>query len=145
MRGHVRERGKGNWYAVLSVRDPQSGKRKVQWRSLPGCKGKREAQQQCARILVEMQSGGYVAPEKTTVARLLERWLTHIKTQVAPASYERYAELVHNNIVPSLGATKLTSCGRNRFPRRGAGRSLTAVVMAPAGFLLRRFTICIRY
>jgi hypothetical protein len=21
MRGHVRERGKGNWYAVLSVRD----------------------------------------------------------------------------------------------------------------------------
>ena len=29
MRGHVRERGKGNWYAVLSVRDPQTGKRKV--------------------------------------------------------------------------------------------------------------------
>ena len=40
MKGHVRERGKGNWYAVLSVRDPQTGKRKVQWRSLPGCKGK---------------------------------------------------------------------------------------------------------
>jgi integrase len=108
MRGHVRERGKGNWYAVLSTRDQQTGRRKVQWRSLPGCRGKREAQQECARILVDMQSGGYVAPDKTTVAKFLERWLTHIKTQVAPGSFERYAELVRNNIVPALGATKLT-------------------------------------
>jgi hypothetical protein len=43
MRGHVRERGKGRWYAVLSVRDPATGKRKVQFRSLPNCKTKREA------------------------------------------------------------------------------------------------------
>jgi hypothetical protein len=26
MRGHVRKRGKGNWYAVLSVRDPGAAK-----------------------------------------------------------------------------------------------------------------------
>jgi hypothetical protein len=32
MTGHVRERGKGNWYAVLSVRDPQTGRRKTKWR-----------------------------------------------------------------------------------------------------------------
>jgi integrase len=107
MRGHVRERGKGNWYAVLSVRDPQTGKRKVQWRSLPGCKGKREAQQACARLLVEIQSGGYVAPDKTTLAQFLERWLAHIKTQVATSTHERYTELAHNNIVPALGAVRL--------------------------------------
>ena len=71
MKGHVRERGKGNWYAVLSVRDPQTGRRKVKWRSLPGCKGKREAQQECARILTEMQAGSYVAPDKTTMAQFL--------------------------------------------------------------------------
>ena len=93
-------------YAVLSVRDPQSGRRKVQWRSLPGCKGKREAQAECARIVTEMQSGGYVMPDKNTVAQFLERWLTHIKTQVAPGSYERYGELVRNNIVPALGAIR---------------------------------------
>ena len=107
MKGHVRERGKGNWYAVLSVRDPQSGKRKVQWRSLPGCKGKREAQGECARIPTEMQSGGYVAPDKTTVAQFLERWLDYIKTQVAPSTHERYTEFVRNNIVPELGALRL--------------------------------------
>src|SRR6516225_90083 len=108
MNGHVRERGKGNWYAVLSVRDPQTGKRKVQWRSLPGCKGKREAQGECARILTEMQSGGYVAPEKTTVAQFLERWLNHIKTQVEPGTYDRYFQFCRNNIIPALGAVRLT-------------------------------------
>jgi len=33
MKGHIRERGKGNWYAVLSIRDPQTGKRKVRFHS----------------------------------------------------------------------------------------------------------------
>jgi integrase len=107
MRGHVRERGKGNWYAVLSVRDSQTGKRKVQWRSLPGCKGKREAQQQAARIVVEMQSGGYVAPDKTTVAQFLERWLVHIRTQVSAGSHERYSEHC-KRIMAALGSVKLS-------------------------------------
>jgi hypothetical protein len=38
MKGHIRERGKGNWYAVLSVRDPETGKRKVKFHALPECK-----------------------------------------------------------------------------------------------------------
>src|SRR5262245_60633198 len=83
MKGHVRERGKGNWYAVLSINDPQTGKRKVRFISLPTCKGKREAQQECARIVTEMQKGAFVEPDKTTLAQFLERWLAHIKTQVA--------------------------------------------------------------
>ena len=106
MKGHVRERGKGNWYAVLSVRD-ETGKRKVQWRSLPGCKGKREAQQECARIVTEMQSGAYVAPDRTTVAQFLERWLTHIRMHVSPASAERYSEHC-NRVVAALGPVKLS-------------------------------------
>src|SRR6516165_5425447 len=56
MKGHVRERGKGNWYAVLSVRDPQTGKRKVRFHSLPDCKTKREAQTACAKLLTETSS-----------------------------------------------------------------------------------------
>src|SRR6516165_2961932 len=107
MRGHVRERGKGNWYAVLSTRDPQTGKRKVRFVSLPGAKGKREAQQECARIVTEMQKGAYVEPDKTSVAQFLERWLAHIQTQVAPRTYGGYAEKVRNNLIPALGATRL--------------------------------------
>jgi integrase len=108
MKGHVRERGKGNWYAVVSVRDPQTGRRKAKFISLPGCKGKREAQAECARIVTEMRTGSYFEPEKITLQQFLGQWLTHIKTQVSPRSHERYAEIADNNIVPALGAVRLT-------------------------------------
>ena len=107
MKGHVRERGKGNWYAVLSVRDPQTGKRKVRFISLPNANGKRDAQQALARIVTEINSGTYAEPDKTTLAQFLERWLAHIKTQVTPRTYGGYAERVRNNIIPALGATRL--------------------------------------
>jgi integrase len=108
MRGHVRERGKGNWYAVLSTRDPQSGKRKVKFVSLPDAKGKREAQRHLARIITELRTGAYVEPDKTSVAQFLERWLAHIQTQVAPRTYGGYAEKVRNNLIPALGPIRLT-------------------------------------
>ena len=57
MRGHIRERGKGHWYAVLSVRDPD-GRRKVKWRKLSAT-GKRKAEAECARLITELRSGGY--------------------------------------------------------------------------------------
>jgi integrase len=65
-------------------------------------------QQECARIITEMHSGGYVEPDKTTVGEFLERWLEQIKTQVSPRSFERYAEIVRKNHIPALGALKLT-------------------------------------
>jgi len=34
VRGHVRERGKGNWYAVIDTRDPRTGERKGKWHTL---------------------------------------------------------------------------------------------------------------
>jgi integrase len=108
MRGHVRERGKGNWYAVLSMRDPHSGKRRVKFISLPDAKGKREAQQHLARIITELRTGAYVEPDKISVAQFLERWLAHIQTQVAPRTYKGYAEKVRNNLIPALGAIRLT-------------------------------------
>lgn len=108
MKGHVRERGKGNWYAVLSMRDPQTGKRKVKFVSLPGAKGKREAQQECARIVTEMSNGAFVEPGKTTLSQFLKRWLGHIETLVSPRTHERYAEITRNNLIPALGDANLT-------------------------------------
>jgi hypothetical protein len=53
--------------AVLSVRDAQTGKRRVQFRSLPNCKNKREAQNECARLITEINSGSYVGTSKATL------------------------------------------------------------------------------
>jgi hypothetical protein len=66
MKGHVRERGKGNWYAVLSIKD-DTGKRKVQWRSLPDCKTKGQARVACAALITELKSGSFIQTSKTTL------------------------------------------------------------------------------
>jgi integrase len=110
VKGHVRERppGSGNWYAVIGMRDPATGKRKLKWHSLPGCDGKRKAQIACARLISAMQSGTYQEPSKVTVAVFLDRWLEHMKPQVSRGTHETYTEIVRKRLVPLLGGVVLT-------------------------------------
>ena len=107
MKGHVRERGKGNWYAVIDARDPKTGKRKRKWHSLKA-KGKREAQIECAALISSIKGGTYVEPIKVTVAEYMERWLEHARSQVSPKTFERYCGVVRGNILPALGAVPIT-------------------------------------
>jgi len=69
--------------------------------------GHEAAQIECARLISELQGGGYLEPSKITLAQFLDRWLGHIKSQVSPRSHERYAEIVHTHIIPALGAVPL--------------------------------------
>lgn len=107
MRGHVRERGKGRWYAVIDTRDG-AGKRKRKWVALADCKGKREAQTACGKLIADMNGGAYVETSKTTLAQFLERWLKHIKPNVSPRTHERYEQIATKNIAPLLGGKILS-------------------------------------
>ncbi|WP_275168131.1 tyrosine recombinase XerC [Bradyrhizobium sp. CSS354] len=107
MKNGVIERGE-TWYAVVETRDPATGKRKRKWVSLPGCNGRRQAELERARIVSEMSSSAYVEPSKTTLAQFFDRWLKHIKPNVAPRTYERYEQIATKNIVPLLGAKILS-------------------------------------
>lgn len=108
MKGHVRERGKGHWYAVIDIRDPATGKRKRKWHSLPECKGKRDAQDACNRLLADQSDGSYVEPSKITLAQFFDRWLKHIKPNVSPRTHERYEQIATKNVTPLLGAKVLS-------------------------------------
>jgi len=91
VRGHVRERGDGHWYAVLDIRDPVTGARRRKWVSLPQCKGKREAQIRCAELVTELQRGTSIDPDKVAVREYLDRFdRDWIATQVSAHSRERY-------------------------------------------------------
>jgi integrase len=119
MRGHVRERSPGHWAIIIDRRDPATGKRKRKWHSFKGTK--RAAQIECAKLVAAVDGGSYVEPNKITLARFLlgepddgnnsetreTGWLDHVKSQVTPKSYERYAGVVNQNIVPALGAVVL--------------------------------------
>jgi integrase len=107
MSGHVRKRGKaGQWYAVIDVF--VDGQRKRRWHKLESCKGKREAEKACERLIAQQGDGTYVDPTRETLAEFLERWLDHMRGQVSPRTHERYAELCRKNIAPLLGALMLS-------------------------------------
>jgi integrase len=101
MKGHIRERSPGHWAIVLEQRDAATGKRKRKWHSFEGTK--RQAQDECARLITTMRRGTTIEPAKDTLRAYLDRWLDHMKTQVSPRSYENYKEIVDKNIVPALG------------------------------------------
>ena len=66
----------------------------------PAPRGKRKTS---ARLIAGIQGGTYLEPSKTTVQEYLEKWLEHIKPNVAPRTYQRYHELALKNIAPLLG------------------------------------------
>ena len=106
MKGHIRERSPGHWAIVIDGRDEQAGKRKQRWHSFKGTK--RQAQDECARLITEMKNGTAVEPSRMTVAAFLERWIDHMQGQVSPRSHERYAEIARKNLAPLLGGLMLT-------------------------------------
>src|SRR5262245_3220884 len=106
MKGHIRERSPGHWAIVVDTRDPETGKRKRKWFSYSG--NKRGAQTEAARLISEVTRGTALDPAKVTLRDYLERWLTHMATQVSPRSCECYREIVEANLVPALGNVLLS-------------------------------------
>jgi integrase len=106
MKGHIRERSPGHFAIILDIRDTATGKRKRRWHSFAGTK--RAAQIECARLISELQGGTYIDPSKMTVAAFLDRWLDYTAARVSPRTHERYAEICRKNIVPLMGAVRLT-------------------------------------
>lgn len=63
-----------------------------------------------ATHLHNLEAGTYIEPHRETVAGLCERWLRdYASANVAPRTFERYAEIVHRHIVPALGSIRITS------------------------------------
>ncbi|MBM4432538.1 MAG: site-specific integrase, partial [Chloroflexi bacterium] len=56
----------------------------------------------------ELDSGTYIAPNKTTVAQYLRHWLLECgKPSLTPRSYERYKGIVEKNLIPAIGRIRL--------------------------------------
>ncbi|ESY03105.1 integrase [Mesorhizobium sp. LNJC399B00] len=115
MKGHLRERSPGRWAIILDVgeRDPKTGKKKRKWHSFSG--GKREAQNECSRLISEITKGQYVEPTKQTVAQFLEEWLLFIKPSVAPKTHERYTEICRKGLTPLIGDVVLSKLRTDRI------------------------------
>lgn len=104
--GSIRERNDGTWEArFVTGIDPGTGKpiRK----SVYG-KTQTEVRQKLTAAIAALDNGTYQAPDKTTLATWLNEWLTTFcKSKVKPLTYQAYAGLIKNHIVPAIGNLKL--------------------------------------
>lgn len=106
MKGHIRKRGKGSWSIVLDIGRDTTGKRRQKWHSVKGTK--RDAEQEMARLISEIYTGGYVEPSRLTVADYMRKWLQDAAARVAPKTLERYQGIMEGHVIPALGNVLLS-------------------------------------
>ena len=107
MKGSIKQRSPGSYTITIYLgKDPVTKKKKWHTATIRG--SKRDAQTECAKLIAAITGGSFSEPNKVTVAEFLERWLTHMTTQVDARTHVGYAEKVRKNIVPLLGQVLLT-------------------------------------
>lgn len=107
MQGQVKQRSKGSWSIILYLgRDPVTGKKRQRWVTYHG--SKKAAQAELARLVHEVNTGSFVEPSKLTVKEYLEKWLSdYAAAKVGAKTLERYNGIIHQHLIPSLGAVPL--------------------------------------
>src|SRR5687767_3979848 len=106
MKGHIRRRGARSWAIVLDAGRDATGRRCQRWHSVKGTR--KDAERELARLLHEMNHGGYVEPSRLTVAEFLRKWLDDCaKPGVAKKTFERYEQLVVSHLNPAIGHVRL--------------------------------------
>jgi integrase len=100
--GTIVKRADGRWMASadLGWQDGRRQRKAVYGRTRRAVAGK------LTRVLRSVQEGAALPDERVTVARFLERWLTHKQTTMRPRSWATYEQAVRLYLAPNLG--KLT-------------------------------------
>jgi len=108
MRGYIKQRNKGSWTIVLYMgRDPQTGKKKYQWKSIKGTK--KQAEKRLAEMLTQIEEGTYIKSTRITVGEFLLLWLkNYAATNTSPRTSERYGEMIRLHLIPNLGRIQLS-------------------------------------
>ena len=74
MKGHIYQRARGSWTIVYDLpSDSVTGKRRQKSQTVKGTK--RDAERALREILLSLEQGAYVKPNKLTLGELLKRWL----------------------------------------------------------------------
>ena len=108
MKGHIYQRTKGSWTIVYDLpADSLSGKRKQKSQTIKGTK--RDAERVLREILLSVEQGTYIKPNKMTVGELLNSWLRdYASMNTTDRTQESYKYLIQKHIIPGLGRIPLS-------------------------------------
>lgn len=106
--GTIRQRKDGTWEARYTLgRDPGTGKQ-IQ-KSVYG-KTQKEVRKKLTEITHSLDMGIYTEPDKITLSKWLEIWLSeYVSNNVKPFTYKSYETQCRVHIIPNLGRIKLQS------------------------------------
>ena len=106
MRGSVQKKNKNSWRLVFDLDRDHTGRRRQKVVAFKG--SKRNAEIELARLISELENGGFVEPQTLTLGDYLERWLDSQKaSSVSAKTFERYDEICRMHLVPNLGSNRL--------------------------------------
>jgi len=108
--GSIKRDASGRWAFVVDTTPPGAARRRQVRKR--GFATKRVAQEALTATLAEVQSGGFVAPERVTVGEYLQRWLDGLTTVgLRPSTIDGYRWLIARYLPEDLGAVRLQDLG----------------------------------
>jgi integrase len=107
MKGHIVARSKGSYSLVIELGPhPETGKRQQKWITFHGTK--RQAEDELAKRINEVNTGDFVDPSKVTVAEFFDRWLSVVaEPKVSGKTLERYKGIITQHLAPAFGRLPL--------------------------------------
>lgn len=107
MKGHVYQRAKGSWTIVYDLTvDSVTGKRRQKSQTVKGTK--RDAERTLREVLLSLEQGAYVKPNKITLGEWLRQWLKdYVSMNTTDRTQESYTSIVERHLIPSLGKVTL--------------------------------------
>ena len=107
MKGHAYKRTKGSWTIVYDLPvDAVTGKRRQKSQTVKGTK--RDAERILREVLLSIEQGSYVKPNKMTVGELLRQWLQdYASMNTTDRTQESYTSIIERHLIPGLGKVAL--------------------------------------
>jgi len=107
MKGSIRQRSKGSWEIFYDMpADPVTGKRRQKSQTIKGTK--RDAQRVLREVLLSLEQGSYVKPNKISLGDWLRQWLKdYVSMNTTDRTQESYTSIVECHLIPSLGKVML--------------------------------------
>jgi integrase len=111
MKGHVYRRARRSWTIVYDLpADTSTGKRRQKSQSVKGTK--RDAERALREVLLSLEQGSYVRPNKLTVGELLRQWLRdYASMNTTDRTQESYVSIIERHLIPGLGRIALVDLG----------------------------------
>ena len=132
MKGHIYQRAKGSWTIVYDLPvDTVTGKRRQKSQTVKGTK--RDAERALREVLLSIEQGSYVKPNKITLGEWLDQWCeSFVVMNTTQRTYVSYRSIIDRHLKQGLGSIALArlepqqiqayyaeKLARGRFDRKG--------------------------